>query len=85
MESKSTENRTPQEDDRINETPSLTESKSQSQPEPSKHKTMAELDEEMKQKMAGIAGDGGEAGIEFEDGKPVAMKRSVKNNMFRYI
>ncbi|KAI0195180.1 hypothetical protein EV127DRAFT_508723 [Xylaria flabelliformis] len=51
----------------------------------SQQKTMAERDEELRQKMSGIAGDGGEAGIEYEDGKPVAMKRSVKNNMFRYI
>lgn len=50
-----------------------------------KKKTMAELDAELQQKMSGISGDGGEAGIEYEDGKPVAMKRSVKNNMFRYI
>ncbi|KAI1276247.1 hypothetical protein F5Y07DRAFT_138075 [Xylaria sp. FL0933] len=50
-----------------------------------KTKTMAELDEELKQKMSGIAGDGGESGVEYEDGQPVAMKRSVKNNMFRYI
>ncbi|ETS82640.1 hypothetical protein PFICI_04516 [Pestalotiopsis fici W106-1] len=50
-----------------------------------KSKTMAELDEEMRLKMSGLSGDGGEAGIEYEDGKPVAMKRSVKNNMFRYI
>ncbi|KAI3325516.1 hypothetical protein HD806DRAFT_490515 [Xylariaceae sp. AK1471] len=48
-------------------------------------KTMAQLDEELRQKMSGMASDGGEAGIEYEDGKPVAMKRSVKNNMFRYI
>ncbi|KAH0045509.1 hypothetical protein KCU78_g205, partial [Aureobasidium melanogenum] len=58
----------------------------QSQPEqPKKHKTLAELDEELRQKMAGHAGDGGDAGIEYEDGQPVSMKRSVKNNMFRYI
>lgn len=48
-------------------------------------KTTAQLDEELRRKMSDIAGDGGEAGIEYEDGKPVAMKRSVKNNMFRYI
>ncbi|CAD0086323.1 unnamed protein product [Aureobasidium vineae] len=58
----------------------------QSQPEqPKKHKTLAELDEELRQKMAGHSGDGGDAGIEYEDGQPVSMKRSVKNNMFRYI
>lgn len=50
-----------------------------------KKKTMAQLDEEMRLAMEGIAGDGGEAGAELEDGKPVAMKRSVKENMFRYI
>ncbi|KAI0114271.1 hypothetical protein F4776DRAFT_666939 [Hypoxylon sp. NC0597] len=44
-----------------------------------KKKTMAELDAELQQKMSGISGDGGEAGVEYEDGKPVAMKRSVKN------
>ncbi|KAH9845032.1 hypothetical protein Tdes44962_MAKER06954 [Teratosphaeria destructans] len=51
----------------------------------SPHKTVAQMDEELRQKMAGHAGDGGEAGIEYEDGQPVSMKRSVKNNMFRYI
>ena len=49
------------------------------------HKTTADVDEELRKKMAGLSGDGGEAGVEFEDGQPVAMKRSVKNNMFRYI
>ncbi|ORY64910.1 uncharacterized protein BCR38DRAFT_408670 [Pseudomassariella vexata] len=48
-------------------------------------KTMAELDEEMKEKMSGLSGEGGDAGVEYEDGQPVSMKRSVKNNMFRYI
>ncbi|OCL14561.1 hypothetical protein AOQ84DRAFT_371169 [Glonium stellatum] len=48
-------------------------------------KTQAELDAELQLKMQNIAGDGGEAGIELEDGQPVAMKRSVRNNMFRYI
>lgn len=50
-----------------------------------KKKTMAELDEDLRLKMAGLSGDGGESGVEYEDGQPVAMKRSVKNNMFRYI
>ncbi|KAF2789964.1 hypothetical protein K505DRAFT_86493 [Melanomma pulvis-pyrius CBS 109.77] len=48
-------------------------------------KTQAELDKELELKMQGLSGDGGESGVEFEDGKPVAMKRSVRNNMFRYI
>ncbi|KAL2056177.1 hypothetical protein ABVK25_003820 [Lepraria finkii] len=33
-----------------------------------KRKTQAELDEELRQKLGGIAGDGGEAGVEFENG-----------------
>lgn len=53
--------------------------------EASRKKTVAELDEEVRKKLAGIAGDGGEAGVEYEDGRPVAMKRSVRENMFRYI
>lgn len=50
-----------------------------------KKKTQAELDHELQLKLQGLAGDGGDAGVEYEDGKPVSMKRSVKNNMFRYI
>ncbi|KAI0886882.1 uncharacterized protein GGS22DRAFT_118841 [Annulohypoxylon maeteangense] len=52
---------------------------------PAKKKTMAELDAELQRKMSGLSGDGGEAGVECENGQPVAMKRSVKQNMFRYI
>ena len=48
-------------------------------------KTVAEADAELAQKMSGLAGDGGEAGVELEDGQPVSMKRSVRNNLFRYI
>lgn len=54
-------------------------------PNATKKKTQAELDKELELKMRGLAGDGGESGVEFEDGQPVSMKRSVKNNMFRYI
>ncbi|KAF2266898.1 hypothetical protein CC78DRAFT_531324 [Lojkania enalia] len=50
-----------------------------------KRKTQAELDKELELKMKGLAGEGGEAGVEYEDGQPIAMKRSVRNNMFRYI
>ncbi|MCJ1485163.1 hypothetical protein MMC06_005336 [Schaereria dolodes] len=50
-----------------------------------KRKTMADLDEELRLKLEGISGEGGAAGLELEDGKPVAMKRGVKNNMFRLI
>jgi hypothetical protein len=54
------------------------------EPKPKK-KTQAELDAELLAKLQGHDDDGGAAGIEYEDGKPVSMKRSVKNNMFRYI
>jgi hypothetical protein len=50
-----------------------------------KEKSMAELDEELKLKLEGISGEGGASGLEYENGKAVAMKRSVKNNMFRLI
>ncbi|KAK4159305.1 hypothetical protein QBC43DRAFT_327417 [Cladorrhinum sp. PSN259] len=48
-------------------------------------KTLKEMDEELRQKMEGISGDGGASGVEYEDGKPADMKRSVRDNMFRYI
>jgi hypothetical protein len=74
---KSTENKHIQKDSKkLAETPS----------EPKKpRKAIAELDEEMRLAMEGMAGDGGEAGLELEDGKATSMKRSVRENMFRYI
>ncbi|KAI4227702.1 MAG: hypothetical protein L6R36_002189 [Xanthoria steineri] len=55
-------------------------------PKTTKHKkTMAELDEELRMKMEGKSGEGGEAGLELEEGRPAAMKRGVRNNMFRLI
>lgn len=45
------------------------------QPTQTSTKTQAQLDEELKLKLSALAGDGGEAGVEYEDGKPVAMKR----------
>ena len=50
-----------------------------------KKPTMAQLDEEVRAKLEGRSGGGGEAGLELEGGKAVAMKRSVKENMFRLI
>lgn len=46
---------------------------------------MAQLDEELHKKLEGMSGEGGAAGIELENGKPVAMKRGVRENMFRLI
>ena len=37
--------------------------------QPAVSKTIAELDEELRQKMSGLAGDGGEAGVELEGGQ----------------
>ncbi|KAI9754751.1 MAG: hypothetical protein M1815_005450 [Lichina confinis] len=42
-------------------------------------------DEEVRRRLDEMSGDGGEAGLELEDGRPVAMKRGVKANMFRVI
>ncbi|GAB1214771.1 hypothetical protein ATERTT37_003940 [Aspergillus terreus] len=48
-------------------------------------KTVAQADEELREKLEQMSGGGGASGIEYEDGKPSTMKRSVRNNMFRYI
>jgi hypothetical protein len=50
-----------------------------------KKKTMAELDEELKLKLEGVSGEGGTAGVEYEGGKAVGLKRGVRENMFRII
>ena len=57
------------------------------QPDASKsHKqTQAELDEQMRARMADRSGDGGDAGLEMEDGKVKGIGRGVRENMFRYI
>ncbi|KAF0331927.1 hypothetical protein GQ607_001047 [Colletotrichum asianum] len=48
-------------------------------------KTMAELDEELRLKLEGMSGEGGAAGVEYENGKAEGLKRGVKSNMFRVI
>ncbi|KAI3400646.1 hypothetical protein diail_2358 [Diaporthe ilicicola] len=48
-------------------------------------KTIAELDAELRLKLEGMSGDGGSAGIEYENGKAEGLKRGVKSNMFRVI
>ncbi|KAL0944729.1 uncharacterized protein CTRU02_202616 [Colletotrichum truncatum] len=50
-----------------------------------KHKSMAELDEELRLKLEGMSGEGGAAGVEYENGKAEGLKRGVKSNMFRVI
>lgn len=46
---------------------------------------MAELDEELRLKLEGMSGEGGAAGVEYENGKAEGLKRGVKSNMFRVI
>ncbi|PWY89034.1 hypothetical protein BO70DRAFT_159357 [Aspergillus heteromorphus CBS 117.55] len=70
--------------------PSDSDSESKTPPTPisSKQdsaKSVTQADQELRERMEQMSGDGGAAGIEYEDGKPAAMKRSVRNNMFRYI
>jgi len=50
-----------------------------------KRKTQAQLDEELRLKLEGISGEGGGAGVEYEGGKAVGLKRGVRENMFRVI
>lgn len=55
------------------------------EPVPPRKKTMAELDEELRLKLEGMSGEGGSAGVEYENGKAEGLKRGVKSNMFRVI
>lgn len=48
-------------------------------------KTMAQLDEEMRVKMEDMSGEGGAAGVEYENGVAQGLKKEVKRNMFRVI
>ncbi|EAA27404.1 hypothetical protein GE21DRAFT_9462 [Neurospora crassa] len=58
----------------------------QQQKKKEKPKTQAQLDEEVRMRMEeSVAGEGGAAGVEYEDGKAVGIKRGVRENMFRYI
>ncbi|KAG4433189.1 hypothetical protein IFR05_011324 [Cadophora sp. M221] len=52
---------------------------------PKKPKTILEQDEELRLKLEGISGGGGGAGVEYEGGKAVGLKRGVRENMFRVI
>ncbi|KAJ5178269.1 uncharacterized protein N7500_000968 [Penicillium coprophilum] len=50
-----------------------------------KAKTVSQADAELRERLEQMSGGGGASGIEYEDGKPNAMKRGVRNNMFRLI
>ncbi|KAG0161212.1 hypothetical protein Pdw03_3368 [Penicillium digitatum] len=52
---------------------------------PLKAKTVSQADAELRERLEQLSGAGGACGIEYEDGKPNAMKRGVRNNMFRLI
>ncbi|OAL50717.1 hypothetical protein IQ07DRAFT_631667 [Pyrenochaeta sp. DS3sAY3a] len=67
---------TSKESSELTENKSLSPEKNNEEQTQPKKKTQAELDEELQRKLQGLAGDGGDAGIEYEDGKPVSMKRS---------
>ncbi|KAJ5990519.1 hypothetical protein N7522_010726 [Penicillium canescens] len=54
-------------------------------PVPHKTKTVTEADAELRERLEQMSGEGGASGIEYEDGKANAMKRGVRNNMFRLI
>ncbi|CAI7581009.1 unnamed protein product [Penicillium manginii] len=65
-----------------NESPSKLPSKP---PNTNQVKSITQADAELREKMERMSGEGGAAGVEYEDGKPSAMKRGVRNNMFRLI
>lgn len=48
-------------------------------------KSVAQADRELLEKLELMCGGGGDAALELENGKPVTMKRGVRNNMFRLI
>ncbi|PLB51083.1 hypothetical protein P170DRAFT_436157 [Aspergillus steynii IBT 23096] len=52
---------------------------------PEKAKSISQADDELRERLEQMSGGGGASGIEYEDGQPNTMKRSVRNNMFRYI
>lgn len=67
------------------------EERNQSSPESNKPsnsekpKSISQADDELRERLEQMSGGGGASGIEYEDGQPNTMKRSVRNNMFRYI
>ncbi|KAJ5121666.1 uncharacterized protein N7515_009627 [Penicillium bovifimosum] len=52
---------------------------------PPKPQTVSQADAELRERLEQMSGEGGASGIEYEDGKANAMKRGVRNNMFRVI
>ncbi|KAI9731065.1 MAG: hypothetical protein M1818_007922 [Claussenomyces sp. TS43310] len=71
--------------EKVAEVESAGEAKQQQTLATMKKRTIAESDEELRLKLEGVSGEGGTAGVEYENGKAVAMRRGVKQNMFRLI
>lgn len=57
----------------------------QANPPDQKRKTVAERDAELQARLEDMSGDGGVAGIEYENGTAEGLKKEVKRNMFRVI
>ena len=58
---------------------------SKEQTKAGKKKTVTQQDEELRAKLEAASGDGGSAGVEYENGVAQGLKSQVKNNMFRVI
>lgn len=73
--------------------PSSTKQTDKAKPEPQNKtdtpathkKTVAEADAELKSRLEAMSGEGGAAGVEYENGSAEGLKREVKRNMFRLI
>ncbi|KAH7308504.1 hypothetical protein B0I35DRAFT_483060 [Stachybotrys elegans] len=50
-----------------------------------KKKTVTELDSELRARLEEMSGDGGAAGVEYENGVAEGLRSEVKRNMFRVI
>jgi hypothetical protein len=74
-----------QETNKPNPTDSQLNEENRPHPTPRKTKTVSQMDAELREQLEKMSGEGGASGIEYEDGKPNAMKRGVRNNMFRLI
>lgn len=76
----------PNAEQKINNPQSDPRSNPEKKPQTTKNtKTIAQADAELRERLEKMSGDGGASGIEYEDGQPSAMKRGVRNNMFRLI
>ncbi|KAJ5123236.1 hypothetical protein N7448_009333 [Penicillium atrosanguineum] len=82
----SKDSNSPSTEDKINTPQSESRSNPEKKPQTSKNnRTVAQSDAELRERLEKMSGEGGAAGIEYEDGQPSAMKRGVRNNMFRLI